>query len=173
MFKSINMEFKITDTKEYNTWTIWNIENKKEYHQKLKSFLTNELKLKIKHNGTREKSNNLIEFGMNVEIESKNHNKSKKFKCVFLMTSNPNIKDYIFLNMIKRNPKIESQMDKKIKSMSKENFEKYKKHYYKIAFNKDFEINKRELAKSMGLDYDNMQYRVIKIPGSYQHKAIL
>ena len=108
-----------------------------------------------------------MEFGASYDIKNKNSNKTKtKFKCLFLMTSNPNIKDYIFLNMIRKDAKIEAQIDKKISSISKEKFEKYKKHYYKISFNNDFEINKRELAKSVGLDYDNMQYRVIKIPGS-------
>lgn len=162
------MYVKITDVREYNTWTIWNITNKKEYYDELKSFLIKKLKLEMKNDKTNKKNNNLIEFGVNTEIKSKNQNKpvKTKFKCLFLMTSNINVKDYIFLNMIKKDSDIEAKIDKKIKSLSKEKYEKYKKHYYKISFNKDFEINKRELAKSVGGDYDSMQYRVIKIPGS-------
>ena len=68
--------------------------------------------------------------------------------------------------MIRKDPKLEKKVDEKIKSISKEKYEKYKRHYYKIEFEHNFEINKRELAKSVGSDYDNMQYRVIKIPGS-------
>ena len=63
------MNVKIIKVKEYNTWTVWNIVNKKEYHEKLKKFLTKDLKLITRNNISDKKSNNLIEFGINTKIK--------------------------------------------------------------------------------------------------------
>lgn len=159
------MGIENSHVKEYNTWTIWNITNKREYYDELKSFLTKNLNLQMRNGGNSKRGNNLMEFGF-AESKAQNKQKNQKFKCLFLMTSNPKVKDYIFLNMIRKNKEIENKVDKKIKSLHDNGLKKYKRHYYKISFENTFEVNKRELAKSIGLDYDNMQYRVIKMKGS-------
>jgi len=54
--------------------------------------------------------------------------------------------------------------------MVKNDVDVYKKHYYQIELvnknNKYVEINKRTMSDISGTDYDTMQYRAIKIPGS-------
>jgi hypothetical protein len=157
------MNIRITKFKEYNNWTVWNIPNKLEYHTELKNFLTKKLGLIIANNETTKKSNNLIEFGF---IEKMKNKPEKRFKCVFLMSSKKNEKDYISLTMIRIDRKIEKMVDAKVKKITKNNFDKYKLYYFKIEFGNDFEINKRELANAYGLDYDTLHYRTIKIPGS-------
>ncbi len=157
------MNIRIVKCKEYNNWTVWNIPNKKEYHDELNRFLTKNLKLKMVKNTTAKKSNNLMEFGV---VEKLKNKPEKRFKCIFLMSSKANKKDYISLTMIRMDKNIEKMVDSKVKKLVKNDFDKYKLHYYKIEFNNDFEINKRELANVYGLDYDTLHYRTIKIPGS-------
>jgi hypothetical protein len=153
--------------KEYNTWTIWTIPNNNLYHKRIISFIKNKIKLEMKSGGRfgkKSKKNNLIEFVKKVDG-------AKKPKCQILMTGNPNKKEYIFLNLIVKNKELEEKLSKFIKKIVKnDNVEMYKKHYYQIELlsenNKYFEINKRSMSNIAGTDYDAMQYRAIKIPGS-------
>jgi len=153
-------------TKEYNTWTIWNIPNKDLYHRRIISFIKNRLKLEMK-NGEKtdrsHKNNHLIEF-------VKKEDGVKKSKCQILMTGNPSKKEYIFLNLIVRNKELEDKLSSFIKKTVKNDVDVYKKHYYQIELvnkdNKYVEINKRTMSDISGTDYDTMQYRAIKIPGS-------
>jgi len=156
-------------SKEYNTWTIWNIPNKDLYHERIITFIKNKLKLEIKNGKSLSKSkfaksNHLIEFVKNVDG-------AKKPKCQILMTGNPSKKEYIFLNLIVKDKELEDKLNKFIKKIvKKDNVDIYKKHYYQIELvsknNKIFEINKRTMSNLSGSDYDTMQYRAIKIPGS-------
>jgi hypothetical protein len=153
--------------KEYNTWTIWTIPNNNLYHKRIIDFIKNKIKLEMKNGGRFGKSskkNNLIEFVKKVDDD-------KKPKCQILMTGNPNKKEYIFLNLIVKNKEIEEKLSDFIKKIVKNNnVEMYKKHYYQIELlsknNEYFEINKRSMSNIAGTDYDAMQYRAIKIPGS-------
>jgi len=153
-------------TKEYNTWTIWNIPNKDLYHKRIINFIKNNLKLDMKNDKSLSKgnkSNHLIEFTKKIDG-------AKKPKCQILMTGNPSKKEYIFLNLIVKDKELENKLSKFIKKTVKENVDVYKKHYYQIELvsknNKYFEINKRTMSNIAGSDYDAMQYRAIKIPGS-------
>jgi len=156
----------LTKSKEYNTWTIWNIPNKDLYHKRIINFIKTNLKLDMKNGekvGRSNKNNHLIEFTKKVDG-------AKKPKCQILMTGNPSKKEYIFLNLIVKNKDIENKLSKFIKKTVKESVDVYKKHYYQIELvgknNKYFEINKRTMSNISGTDYDTMQYRAIKIPGS-------
>lgn len=164
----------VIQEKLYNTWTIWNVPNEKDYHQKITSFIEKKLKLVPRYGSSKKRNNHLIEFG--IKMPKKN---GKDFKCYILMASSNSKKDYIYINLNKMDKEKEAKLNSAIKKIVKKKTEKYKKYYYYVKFDESFEIDKRALAEKVGTDYDTMQYRGPREVGSqggqimiFKHKVV-